>query len=66
MPPARFPEGVNHLWKTSWVALWLLVLGCESLGEKMRSVNWEMKAEKEQLEPFEQHRRELEDLARPK
>jgi hypothetical protein len=55
-----------HLRNIVCVAVWLLVLGCESMGEKIRNVNWDVKSEKEQLEPYEQHRRDLEDLARPR
>ena len=62
----RFPCGVQRLRNTACIAVWLLVVGCESAGEKIRSVNWEFKAEKEQLEPYEQQRQDLEYLARPK
>jgi hypothetical protein len=37
--------------------------GCESVRE---NVNFEMKAEQEKLEPHEQRREELRDLAQPK
>ncbi|HTG44009.1 MAG TPA: hypothetical protein VK633_05705 [Verrucomicrobiae bacterium] len=47
--------------KVALVVLLVLFVGCES----MRNLNWEMKSEKEQLEPHEQRRQQLYDLSQP-
>lgn len=51
-------------WKrASGLFLLLLSIGCESLRE---NVNFQMNAEEQKLEPHEQRREELRDMAQPR